>query len=226
MDEGYPDVVGALIHLERHAEAEALCRRAIAEKGDSDAAAYALLVLGDILLHRWDADGVSLIYEACARNSNALGQGLETLGEFFRLTGDQEGLDNYRAYVHDKTQWDIDVGSEQGQLKKGDRLSAESLPEALAGELMDKIAALDASHEIERIYVVHKQIDDTHAVTPVVMRFRLETTLEREEELLHQLFLYLDSVDSWQFSIFNADDVPDVPLDKIPGSVFYPPVPR
>ena len=101
--------------------------------------------------------------------------------------------------------------------------------DALVAEMRavgDKIAALDASHEIERIYVVHKQIDDTHAVTPVVMRFRLETTLEREEELLHQLFLYLDSVDSWDFSIFNADDVPDVPLDQIPGSVFYPPVPR
>ncbi|MBR0462821.1 MAG: M48 family metalloprotease [Clostridia bacterium] len=222
IDDSYPDILTSLEHLDRHDEVEALCRRVIAEKGDDDAAAYALFTLGTILVHRWDASGVDLIFEACERNSNALDEGLDTLGEFFFLTGDEAGLERYRAYVHEKTQWSIDIGSEQGRLKKGDALTAERLPAAMAAGLMNKIKSLDAAHEIDKVYVVHKQIDPEHAVTPVVMRFKLETTRDREDELIHQMFLYLDSVDSWHFSLFNADDVLDVPLEKIPGSRFYP----
>ena len=217
--EGYRDVVEALMSLGRTKEAEALCDRAIAEL-PGPAAVFGRFIKGCMLLHRYDRDGVALVYQAMEQNQNYLDEGMDEIGEFCCFTGDQAELDRYRAQAPDLMQKQIDEYSQIGELGRGDALSEEHLPEGVLEDILAHIKAFEQG-AIDRIYLVRKTISPELFVSAFVVKFRKDCSAEKREEVLHQIFLYLDTSSDWQYALHDYEDVRRVPLDRIPGSLVY-----
>jgi hypothetical protein len=216
----YPDTVGALKELGRLSEAMALCDRAIRELPEDASTAYALYMRGCWLLHRWDAGGLELIYRAIDTNSNYLDEGLEQIGSFCCLSGSEEELERYRELAPQLLQREKDVFSQIGELKKGDRLSGETLPPELEEKLLRGLRELDQGR-FDAVYLLHKQITPDFSTSPMVLRYRPEVSAEAREELYHRVFLLLDAVSDWQFSLFEYESVKTLKIEEIPGGLFY-----
>lgn len=216
--ETYADLVSALQGLGRMTEAEALTDRAIAEFPEFSAR-FAFLNKGQFLLRRYDRAGVEMLY-AAMENSNYIEQCLQTIGQFACMTGDREMLDTYRERAMEAVQKERDEYSHLSDLKPSDRLSAEQLPPQLLQGILDCVAAMEGA-PVQEVYLVHKQISDTFATTPVILRFRKDVGNDAKEAALNAMFQYLDTAD-WQFSLFDFDDVRSVHVERIEGSKIYP----
>lgn len=219
-EESYPDTVAALKELGRLGEAMELCQRAIEELPEGSSRAFAQHMRGCWLLHRWDASGIDLIYSAMDTNHNYLQEGLEQIGLFCCLSGNQAELDRYREMAPVLMQQEKDVFSRIGVLQKGDRLSAEELPGALRERILASFREIDHG-QIETAYLLHKQISPDFSTSPMIVRFREETDPDTREETLHRIFLCLDAVEDWQFSLFSYEEAKRVKPEEIEGAVFY-----
>lgn len=220
--EAYPDTVSALKELGRLGEAMELCDRAIEEQPQEASISYALHMKGCCLLHRWDAAGIDFIYRAIENNSNYLQEGLDQIGQFCCLTGNQTELERYRVRATELGQQDKDVFSELGVLRKGDRLSGEKLPPELEERLRESLAELDGGR-FAAVYLLHKQINQDFSTSPMVVCFRPDVPEEERGELMHRVFLMLDAVRDWQFSLFDWDEVKKLKVEEIEGALFYMP---
>ncbi len=217
--EQVPDLLVDLKLLRRYAELEQLCDRAIAElpiMTSHDAYFWK----GYLLLHRYDPEGISYIYQAIEANHNHLDDGLDTIGQFCLLTGRQEELEDYRAQALELAQKDHDVYSHIGELQKEDDLSGEHLPEALLQGLLECVRSVDQG-DLEKVYLVHKQITEDFFTSAVILRFRKNADRDQADEVYHQIFRYLDTATDWQFSLFNYENVKKVHVEQIPGSCIY-----
>lgn len=219
-EESYPDTVAALKELGRLHDAMELCQRAMDELPEGSSRAFAQHMRGCWLLHRWDASGIDLIYSAMDTNHNYLQEGLEQIGLFCCLSGNQAELDRYRQRAPVLMQQEKDVFSQIGVLQKGDRLSAEELPEALRERILASLREIDHG-QIETAYLLHKQISPDFSTSPMIVRFREETGPDAREETLHRIFLCLDAVEDWQFSLFSYEEAKRVKPEEIEGAVFY-----
>ena len=220
-EEGYPDTVAALRELGRVSEAVALCDRAIEELPASSSTAYALYIKGCYLLHRWDAAGIECIYQVIRGYSNYIDEGLDQVGNFCCMTGNRPELDRYRELAAELLQREKDVYSQTGVLEKGDRLSAEELPTEMEARIRSYVEKLDHG-QIQRIYLLHKQITEDFFTSAMVLRFTHDASPEEREDTYHQIFLLLDAIENWQFSLFEYDEVKKVRPEDISGSQFYP----
>lgn len=219
-EESYPDTVAALKELGRLHDAMELCRRAIDELPEGSSRAFAQHMRGCWLLHSWDASGIDLIYSAIETNHNYLQEGLEQIGLFCCLSGNQTELDRYREMAPVLMQQEKDVFSQIGVLQKGDMLSAEELPEELRERILASLREIDHG-QIEAAYLLHKQISPDFSTSPMIVRFREETDPDTEEETLHRIFLCLDAVEGWQFSLFSYEEAKRVKPEEIEGTLFY-----
>jgi Zn-dependent protease with chaperone function len=220
--EAYPETVSALKEMGRLDEAMELCDRAIAELPEEVSISYALHMKGCCLLHRWDAAGIDFIYRAIENNSNYLQEGLEQIGQFCCLTGNQTELERYRVKATELGQQEKDVFSKLSVLRKGDRLTGEILPPPLEQKLRESLAELDEGR-FEAIYLLHKQISEEFSTSPMVVHFRAELPEEEKNELMHRIFLLLDAVRDWQFSLFDYHEVKKLKIEEIKGALFYMP---
>lgn len=219
-EENYPDTVAALKEMGRLGEAMELCQRAIDELPEGSSRAFAQHMRGCWLLHRWDASGIELIYSAIETNHNYLQEGLEQIGLFCCLIGNQAELDRYRSRGEELLQMEKDVYSQIGVLQKGDRLSAEELPKKLRERILASLREIDHG-QIKAAYLLHKQISPDFSTSPMIVRFREETDPDTREETLHRIFLCLDAVEDWQFSLFSYEEAKRVKPEEIEGAVFY-----
>ena len=169
---------------------------------------------------RYDRDGITLVYQAMEQNQNYLDEGMDEIGEFCCLTGDQAELDRYRELAPELMQKQIDEYSQIGELSRGDALSEEHLPEGVLEDILAHIKAFEQG-AIDRIYLVRKTISPELFVSAFVVKFRKDCPAEKREEVLHQIFLYLDTSSDWQYALHDYEDVRRVPLDRIPGSLVY-----
>lgn len=216
--EEYADVVQSLQGLGRNMEAVALCRRAVAELPPI-AAAFGEFFLGCFLLHSYDPAGIEHIYRAMEENNNYLDEGLETIGAFCCLVGDQQALDEYRARAVDFARKGRAESDPLSDLTKKDDLSAEQLPEGMLEDILQHILAA-ADGCLDTIYLVRKTVSPTYFASVFVLRFGTEDE-EVKGQVLHKTFRYLDTCSDWQFALFDYDDVIRAGVDKIPGSVVY-----
>lgn len=219
--ERYALIDQALRQLGRNLEAEELCRRAIGELSDA-AACYAHYMHGCFLLQTYDDGGIAHIYRAMEANQNYIDPGLNMLGEYLCMTGNQEELDRYRQRCVELLQQEKDVFSEMGALRKGDRLQTEQLPEALRRPLVEYIASVDDG-SIDRVYLVRKVITETAFTSAVVVKFTPDAADSSREEIVDKLFYYLDTCSDWQFSLFDYDAVAKVKVEAIEHSCIYIP---
>lgn len=217
--EAYADVVSALRDLGMVSKANALCDRAIASLSDA-ASCYAYYMKGCNLLHQYDPAGLAYVYHAIENNQNYIEEGLEMIGTFCCMTGNQKELDIYREKAVYFLQKEIDEYNEIGVLNKNDRLSAEQLPGEMLSEILAYITSIDGG-AIQTIYLVRKTITETFFTSAFVIRFKEQATDEQQDDVMHKIFCYLDTCSDWQFSLFHYTNVVNVKVENIPGSVVY-----
>ena len=217
--EEYADVVNALHLLGRNSDGIALCNRAI-DQLQPIAAAYAYFIRGAWRLRRYDADGLQDLYTAIELNNNSIDSALDVIGTFCTLTGMQQELDTYREKALELAQRQRDEFSETGRLTRKDKLSTEHLPEGMLEDILSHIQAV-SQDSIDRIYLVHKTISDTFFTSAFVIRFLPQTSQEVRQEVLHQIFCYLDTCADWQFSLFEYQEIPKGLVERVPDSCVY-----
>ena len=217
--EEYGDILWALRQLGRNTEAMELCQRAI-ETLPAAAGCNAHFTRGCHRLHSYDSQGIQDIYFAIENNMNYLQEGMSMIGEFCCLTGNQEELDIYRQKAAVLAQQDKDEYSQTGVLTKKDDLSEENLPEGMLESLLEYIRNVDGG-QIWKVYLVRKTISQDFFTSAVVVRFEADAQEDACDEIIHKIFMYLDTCSDWQFSLFDYREVSNVPFDKIPNSCVY-----
>jgi len=217
--EEYSDIVWALRQLGRNRDAIELCERAIAEL-PAAASCGGYFIRGCHRLHCYEEAGIADIYFAIENNSNFLEEGIDAIGAFCCLTGNQEELDIYREKAIALAQLQKDQYSQTETLTKKDHLSEEHLPEGMLEDILSYIASVDEG-QIEKLYLVRKTITEDFFTSVFVVRFALDAPDEECDKLLHKIFRYLDTCSDWQFSLFDYRDVMNVPVYEIKNSCVY-----
>lgn len=217
LPETYADVNTALRQLGKHAEADRLAQQAI-DTFTGDAASYAWFIRGCYLLHRYDPAGLAYVYRAIEENHNFIEEGLEVIGEFCCLVGDQQELDSYREKAMELAQKERDLYSQLDHLSKSDNLTQENLPEPMRTQILDFIRRVE-NGTLERVYLVRKSITEDFFTSVFVLRF-CDGKNPENDKVYHKIFRYLDAQD-WQFTLLYYENVKNVPFDRIPGSCVY-----
>lgn len=217
--EEYGDLVWALRQVGRNTEAMELCERAIAEL-PSAASHNGYFMRGCNRLHSYDERGIADIYFAIENNSNYLEEGIDVIGTFCCLTGNQKELDDYRQKALELAQKQKDQYSQLSVLTKKDHLSEESLPEGMLDDILEYIRSVDEG-QIEKIYLVRKTITADFFTSVFVIRFDLAAEQEICEQIMHKIFRYLDTCSDWQFSLFDYQEVMNVPVSGVKNSCVY-----
>lgn len=217
--ETYSDLVEALCLVGRDDDAEALCRRAIDELSGA-AAVDAVFRLGCRLLHRYDDEGIPLVYRAIENNHNYIEEGAEIIGAYCLLTGNQSELDAFRAQAPALGQKDVDETEELGNLKRGDRIGPEQLPNGMLDDILSYISGIDDG-SIDKIYLVKKTISEAFSTSVFIVRFTEKAEHEARYEIMHKIFRYLDTCSDWQFSLFDYGEVRAVKPERVEGSLVY-----
>ena len=217
--ETYVDIISDLRGVRKNDEVEDLCDRVIAELNENSAA-YAHFTKGNIMLHRYDVGGIEHIYRAIELNRNAINEGLFLVGSFCCYTGNEAELLRYRELAPKLAQQEKDEGAYIGVLTKKDKLTKENLPEGMLDNILSFILSLNKDL-IQNVYLVRKTINDKVFTSAFVIRFTDEAGDQRGE-IMHKIFCYLDAYpEDWQFSLFDYDDVKNVNVEKIEGSLVY-----
>ncbi len=215
----YRDTVTDLENLGSYAEAETLCERAIRELPDS-ASHFAYFTRGRQRLHRYEESGLDDLYHAIANNENYVNEALDEIGKFCCITGNQAELERYRGRAVELLQKEKDEHSQINMLRRGDRLSAEHLPDGALEDVLAYIRTID-NGEIRRIYLVRKTVTETYFTSAFVVRFTEDSDPDAQRSILHKIFLYLDTVSDWQYSLFDYREVEKVRIEDVPGSLVY-----
>lgn len=217
--ETYGDIVWDLRMLGRLEEAMELCQKAI-ETLPAEANHQAYFNRGCYRLHRYDDDGLEDLYHAIEHNTNYIQEGLDIIGHFCCITGNQEELDIYREKAVALAQANVDAYSHMGELSKKDQLVPEQLPKELHEGLLEQIRSLDTGC-IEKVYLVRKVISEDFFASAVVVRFADDTDDELWNDIMHKLFCYLDTCSDWQFTLFDYRDVSGAKVERIENSCIY-----
>ena len=216
----YSDIGLSLRQLGRNSEAIELYHRAISELSTDAEICHARYLRGCFLLHQFDCSGLKDIYYAMEHNSNYINEGLSIIGEFCCLTGNQKELDIYRKKAIELAQKQKDVYSQIGTLTKKDLLSSEQLPDGMLNDILSYISTIGEG-SIDEIFLVRKTITNDFFTSAFVIRFNNDITDTQKEKILHKIFSYLDTCSSWQFSLFDYNEVQDIRFNKINNSCVY-----
>ncbi len=216
--EEYSDVCDALRRLGRNTEAFELCENAI-KILDDVGSCYAHFMKGCFLLHSFDEAGIDYIYRAIETNHNYIDEGLEVIGHFCCLTGQDDQLEIYRERAIALAQ-ENEIYSEANVLNKKDKLSIEVLPEGMLEDILEHISS-ECSDNIDKIYLVRKTITDNFFTSAFVIKMTPDTDDDTRYKILHKAFNYLDTCSDWQFSLFDYEDVKNVKIEDIAGSCVY-----
>lgn len=215
--ERYADINTALRQLGRNLEADRLAQQAI-ETFTGDAASYAYFIRGCFLLHSYDPQGLVHMYRAIEENPNFIEEGLQVIGSYCCLVGDQQELDIFREKALELSQTNADLYCQTGVLDKKDKLGPENLPEGMLDKILDFIRQVDGGL-LQNVYLVRKTITEDFFTSAFVLQFRDEEN-EENEQVYHKIFRYLDAMD-WQFSLFWYVSVKQIKFEEIPGSLVY-----
>lgn len=217
--EEYADIVNSLRGLGRVDEALQLCDKAIAEL-TPEASAYARYIKGCFLLHSYDAAGLEYIYDAMANNSNFIEEGLDIIGSFCCLTGNQTELDNYRQRAVEIAQKHKDLYSELSILRPKDQLVSEALPVELHESILSYITSIE-NHNIQNIYLVRKIIAEDFFSSVFIIQFQKNTSDKTKSVVMNKIFFFLDTCSNWQFSLYEYSEVANVKFEKIENACVY-----
>lgn len=215
----YGDIAMAYNDLLEYDEMAKLCDRAIAEF-DPTAARLAYYLKGSYLLSRFDDTGIEYLFRSANGGFEFTEEAMRTVGEYCCMTGNAEQLERYRKSVVELEQEEQDKYGKLSELKKNDVIAPEKdLPDNLRRGIIDYVKEVGGGC-VNKVYIVRKVVSDDFFATAIVVKFASVYPAVKNE-VLHKLFCYLDTVDDWQFSLFNYDNVKSVHVEKIEGSLLY-----
>ncbi|MBR4881127.1 MAG: hypothetical protein IKU19_04295, partial [Clostridia bacterium] len=215
--EDYQRIVGALQNIGMISMAEKVCDKVI-DVYDGSATAFAHYTKGILMLHRYDDKGLEHIYYAMEKNSNGIVGGLDVIGRYCCMTGNETELEIYRKRAVELTQDYMDKYSEADTLTRRDKLSPEKLPEGMLEYILDYIDSID-DDDINKIYLVRKTVTEDYYTSVFVIDYA-NPDPEEQNELQYKIYCCLDAMDH-QFSLFNYLDVASVGVEKIENSCVY-----
>lgn len=214
-------VINAYRDLSRTAEAEALCDSILESEKNPFAQAHAIYYKGMCLLHRYETEGIDLIYRAIDLNKNYMQDGFELVEEYCTLCG---LTDEYETFLRRaETQMSAHAANHEdaGSLRPTDRLIPE---EELGGMLPDILAYMEKVSEgcIREIYLVRKVISEDFFSSVFVVNFEYGASSDAMRHAYEAIFNYLDAYPvDWQFSLFVYDRETEAAVKRVEGALVW-----
>ena len=213
-------IMEAYFTLGQPEKMEALCDEIIATNDSPTATAFSRFWKGFLLLHRYDAAGIDLIYQAIETNRNYTQAGMEEIGKFCTLMGLQEALEEYRRRAVEYFQTQKDWDHSEGITARAD-LSAETLPEGWLEQITGHILA-SAGEAVTEVYLVHEVNKSGCAMSSFILRFADGTEDEVVDKVYDSTFRLLDDWPTdWEFCLYVFEPDMAKVLKKIPGACVY-----
>jgi hypothetical protein len=214
-------VINAYRDLGRMAEAEALCDAILETETNPFAQAHAVYFKGMRMLHRYETEGIDLIYRAIDLNKNYMKDGFEMVEEYCTLCG---LADEYEIFLRRaETQMSAHAANHEdaASLKPTDRLIPE---EELRDMLPDILSYMEKVSEgcIREIYLVRKVISEDFFSSVFVINFEYGAPQEAMRRAYEAIFNYLDAYPvDWQFSLFLYDRETEAAVKRVEGSLVW-----
>ncbi len=214
-------VLNAYRDLGRMGDAEALCDTILETEKNPFAQAHAVYFKGMCLLHRYETEGIDLIYRAIDLNKNYMKDGFEMVEEYCTMCG---LADEYETFLRRaETQMSAHAANHEdaGSLKPTDHLIPE---EELGGMLPDILAYMEKVSEgcIREIYLVRKVISEDFFSSVFVINFEYGAPQEDMRRAYEAIFNYLDAYPvDWQFSLFAYDRQTELAVRRVEGSLVW-----
>lgn len=213
-------IISSLVALDRFNQAVVVCDRTISDPALTGASAYALFIKGSILLKRYDPSGITLLYDAVAKDPECTPEALELIGTFCCQCGLEAELAHYRqvsaALLREKEELDLTQTLDA---------SDELVPSPLPKELLDDILAymLKAGNgRIDSVCLVRKVISRDIFCDAFVLRFDRHTGQQAKEKAMNAIFEYLDThPSSLRFSLFLWDARTSAAVKSVNNSCIY-----
>ena len=217
--ETYVDLLGDLFRLCRVPDAEALCDRVIAELPEG-AIHTACLDKASILLRRFDPEGIGYAYRA-VENDNLIDDGLDLIGRFCCMTGNEEELGKYRETAAKLLQKEKEAGGQFGFFAKGDDLKAEELPDGMKENILEYIHSVDRGI-VKTVLLVRKTLKNGEFCSTFVLEYTNDSKEDDRDEVYHAVFRFLDSYPvDWSFALLDYDNTIAAHPEKIEGAVVW-----
>lgn len=182
-------IIEALCELGRFKDAEALCDRIINEAENKFATAFAHYIKGYILSKHYDVACLEHFYTAIELNRNYTDVALELIGEFCCITGNTEGLKEYRKRAIELTQRSEDETTEG--INDG-KLLPHSLSEEKLGSIIDFIKSVDELEEVVSVYCFDQVSSKNFRETAFALRFKDDSS-DSSDTVYNKVFNLLDT---------------------------------
>ena len=213
-------IISSLVALDRFNQAVAVCDRTLSDPALTGASAYALFIKGSILLKRYDPSGITLLYDAIAKDPECTPEALELISTFCCQCGLEAELAHCRqvsaALLREKEELDLAQTLDA---------SDELVPSPLPKELLDDILAymLKAGNDrIDSVCLVRKVISRDIFCDAFVLRFNRHTGQQAKEKAMNAIFEYLDTHPSaLRFSLFLWDARTSAAVKSVNNSCIY-----
>ena len=214
-------VINAYRDLCRYSEAEALCDAIMERETNPFALAHAMYFKGMCMIHRYETEGIDLIYRAIDLNKNYMHDGFEIVEEYCTLCGLADEYDAFRRRAEIQISAHAYNHEGAGYLIPTDRLERE---EALGDMLPDILAYMEqvADGCIRQVYLVRKVVSEDFFTSAFVVNFEYGVPEEQIRRVYAAIFNYLDAYPvDWQFSLFVYDRQTERAVMRVEGSLVW-----
>jgi hypothetical protein len=214
-------VINAYRDLCRYDEAEALCDAIMERETNPFALAHAIYFKGMCMIHRYETEGIDLIYRAIDLNKNYMHDGFEIVEEYCTLCG---LTDEYATFRHRaEIQISAHAYNQEGAsyLLATDHLERE---EALGDMLPDILGYMEQAADgcIRQVYLVRKVVSEDFFTSAFVVNFEYGISEEQMRRVYSAIFNYLDAYPvDWQFSLFLYDRQTERAVLRVEGSLVW-----
>ena len=214
-------VINAYRDLGRLADAEALCDGIMERETNPFALAHAIYFKGMCMLHRYETEGVDLIYRAIDLNKNYMQDGFELVEDYCTLCGLADEYATFRRRAD--IQMSAHAYNQEGAsyLVSGDYLERE---EGLGDMLPDILGYMEQVSEgcIRQVYLVRKVVSEDFFTSAFVVNFEYGISEEQIRKVYVAIFNYLDAYPvDWQFSLFVYDRETERAVKQVEGSLVW-----
>lgn len=219
----YVDVINNLKILGRVNEAFNVCEEYLKNNNAAEQAHHANYFYGEFLLYKWDDRGIDYIYKAIETNSNYIDDGLDKIGTYATMTGNQKELDRYREESIKYMNKQDEMYDQLSTIDEHSKLFHEELEGTMLQDNIEYIKSIEDG-TLERVYLVRKQITDDFFSSIFILEFFDGTPMKKAEEVYHKLFLRLDDGEEsagWQYSLLYYKRDFDKYLCKVPDCCVY-----
>lgn len=214
-------VINAYRDTGRFDKAEAICDDILARETNPFAMAHAMYFKGMCQIHRYESEGIDLIYRAIDLNKNYMKDGFEMVEDYCALAG---LADEYAACIRRADLQTKAHGANQesaAYLAATDHLVRE---EELGGMLPDILSYMEGVADgcLREIYLVRKVVSEDFFTSVFVINFDYGVPDAQMREVYSAIFNYLDAYPvDWQFSLFVYDRETERAVKRIEGSLVW-----